>query len=115
MLAQYGTNLNSKHTKHVDTALNETCRVITGCLKPTPLKYIYPLSGIAPPRIRRYVATCMERYQKEPDILCECGEDQSDDHLLQYTLTPPRCTTDDLALVNEKAIAMAIHWLKQNI
>jgi len=25
-------------------------------------------------------------YQKEPDTLCECGEDQSDDHLLQCTL-----------------------------
>jgi len=51
----------SKHTKHVDTALNETCRVIIRCFKPTPLKYIYPLAGIAPPRIRRYVGTCMER------------------------------------------------------
>jgi len=49
-------------------------------------------------------------YQKEPDILCECG--QSDDHLL---LTPPKCTTDDLALANEKAISMATYWLKQNI
>jgi hypothetical protein len=199
----------SKHTKHVDTALNETCRVITGCLKPTPLKYIYPLAGIAPPGIRRHVATCIERtkqsmdqrhpmygylgpqrrlksrrsfiansttihvtpeqyriqkwreelqcekpvppaehlpcggnqpwiiwktlnrlrtgvaktkvnmrkwgYQKESDILCECGEDQSDDHLLQCTLAPPGCTTDDLALANEKAISTATHWLKQNI
>ncbi|KAL4098793.1 hypothetical protein QTP88_023329 [Uroleucon formosanum] len=199
----------SKHTKHVDTALNETCRVITGCLKPTPLKYLYPLAGIAPPEIRRHAATCIERtkqsmdqrhpmygysgpqrrlksrrsfiansttihvtpeqyriqkwreefqcekpvppaehlpcggnqpwiiwktlnrlrtgvaktkanmrkwgYQKESDILCECGEDQSDDHLLQCTLAPPGCTTDDLALANEKAISIATHWLKQNI
>jgi len=29
------------------------------------------------------------RYQKKPDILCECGEDQSDDHLLQCTLASP--------------------------
>jgi len=199
----------SKHTKHVDTALNETCRIITGCLKPTPLKYIYPLAGIVPPRIRRHAATCIERtkqsmdqrhpmygylgpqrrlksrrsfiansttihvtpeqyriqkwreelqcekpvppaehlpcggnqpwiiwktlnrlrtgvaktkvnmrkwgYQKESDILCECGEDQSDDHLIQCTLAPPGCTTDDLALANEKAISIATHWLKQNI
>lgn len=27
--------LTIKNTKHVDTILNETCRVITGCLKPT--------------------------------------------------------------------------------
>jgi hypothetical protein len=47
----------SKHTKHVDTALNEICRIITGYLKPTPLKYIYPLAGIVPPGIRRHAAT----------------------------------------------------------
>ncbi|CAI6360793.1 unnamed protein product [Macrosiphum euphorbiae] len=33
----------------------------------------------------------------------------------ECTLAPPRCTTDDLDLANEKAIAMATHWLKQNI
>jgi len=57
----------SKHTKHVDVALNETCRIIIGCLKPTPLKYIYPHAGIAPPRIRRYVATCMDRTKQTMD------------------------------------------------
>lgn len=40
-------------------------------------------------------------YQKELDILCECGEDQLDEHLLQCTLAPSGCTTDDLALANE--------------
>jgi len=54
-------------------------------------------------------------YQKESDILCEYGEDQSDDHLLQCTLAPPGCTTDDLVLANEKAISIATHRLKQNI
>jgi len=57
----------SKHSKHVNIALNGTCRIITGCLKPTPLKYIYPLVGIAQPRIRRYVATCMERTKETMD------------------------------------------------
>jgi len=42
----------SKHTKHVDTALNETYRLITRCFKATPLKYIYPLAGIASPEIQ---------------------------------------------------------------
>jgi len=57
----------SKHTKHVNTALNETCRIITGCLKPTPLKYIYPLAGIVPPGIRRHAATCIERTKQIMD------------------------------------------------
>ncbi|KAF0752130.1 Uncharacterized protein FWK35_00016109 [Aphis craccivora] len=39
----------SKHAKHIDTALNETCRLITLCLKATSLKYVYPLAGITPP------------------------------------------------------------------
>jgi hypothetical protein len=47
------------------------------------------------------------RYQKELDILYECSEDQSDYHLLQCILAPPRCSTNDLALANEKAIVMA--------
>jgi len=55
------------------------------------------------------------RYQNEPDILCECSEDQSDDYLLQCMLAPPGCTTNDLTLANEKTISIATHWLKQNI
>lgn len=51
----------SKHTKQVNTALNETCRVITGCLKSTPLKYIYVLVGITPPRIRRQVVASIKK------------------------------------------------------
>lgn len=36
----------SKLTKHVDTVLDKTCRVTTGCLIQTPPKYMYiPISG----------------------------------------------------------------------
>ncbi|VVC36419.1 Hypothetical protein CINCED_3A018023 [Cinara cedri] len=76
------------------------------CEKPVPLR-----TGVAKTK-----SNMMKwGYQKELDILCECGEDQSNDHLLQCTLAPPGCTTDDLALANEKAISITIHWLKQNI
>ncbi|CAG9109778.1 unnamed protein product [Plutella xylostella] len=51
----------SAHAKLVDTALNETCRIITGCLKPTPVQMLYPLAGIAPPDVRRTVASSAER------------------------------------------------------
>jgi len=51
-----------KHVKHVNTALNNTCRAVTGCLQPTQInKIIYFRSGIAPPEIRRSVATDLER------------------------------------------------------
>jgi len=31
----------SKHVKHVNTALNNTCRAVTGCLQPTQINKIY--------------------------------------------------------------------------
>uniref|UniRef100_A0A803SZ68 Reverse transcriptase domain-containing protein n=1 Tax=Anolis carolinensis TaxID=28377 RepID=A0A803SZ68_ANOCA len=51
----------SAHAKQVDIALNETCRIITGCLKPTPVDKLYKLAGIAPPDVRQEVAANGER------------------------------------------------------
>jgi len=118
--------------------------MITGCLKPTPLKYIYPLAGIASPGIRRYVATCIGKTKQlmDPKGYLNLEEDllliqpryqkgsfcpvrtyyvnvaktkQSTTYYSAHRLVPPGCTTDDLALANEKAISIATHWLKQNI
>lgn len=58
----------SVHTKQIDTIMNESCRLVTGCLKNTPLPKIYQLSGIAPPNIRREVAADWERTKAETDI-----------------------------------------------
>lgn len=52
---------NSAHAGQVDIALNETCRLITGCLKPTRCDHLYQISGFAPPCIRRDVAAAVER------------------------------------------------------
>lgn len=57
----------SAHAKLVDTALNDTCRIITGCLKPTPVSMLYPLAGIAPPSVRRAVAGSLERSKMDTD------------------------------------------------
>ena len=40
----------STHRKLVDATLNETCRLITGCIRPTATPDIYVLSGISPLR-----------------------------------------------------------------
>ena len=56
---------HSKHAKKLDPALNETCRIITGCLKPTNVNSLYLLAGIAPPDIRRLVATKKEKLYQE--------------------------------------------------
>lgn len=55
----------SAHAKQVDIALNETCRLITGCLKPTPTERVYHLAGIAPPAVRREAAAYGERRKAE--------------------------------------------------
>lgn len=58
---------SSAHTKQVDVALNETIRIITGCLRPTPVNKMYPIAGIAPPNIRRQVAGEKERKKQLTD------------------------------------------------
>ena len=47
----------SSHAKKLDTALNDTMRLITGCLRPTPTAFLSVLSGIAPAPLRRELHT----------------------------------------------------------
>ncbi|KAJ8348091.1 hypothetical protein SKAU_G00266800 [Synaphobranchus kaupii] len=51
----------------LDPILNETCRIVTGCIKTTPVHCLYALSGIAPPDIRRAVITKAERTKQAND------------------------------------------------
>ena len=46
----------STHAKKLNVTLNETCRMILGCLKPTNTNSLSALAGIAPTDIRRAVA-----------------------------------------------------------
>ena len=57
----------SRHTKLVDTALNDTCRIITGCVKTTAVPCLYALAGISPPDIRRLGIAQDERRTQELD------------------------------------------------
>ena len=43
----------SAHAKKLDVTLNDTMRIVTGCLRRTPVSYLPVLSGIAPPALRR--------------------------------------------------------------
>ncbi|XP_030765028.1 uncharacterized protein LOC115889220 [Sitophilus oryzae] len=53
----------SCHAKKIDPILNQSCRLITGCLKPTSVQQLHLLSGIAPPHIRRQVSSMKEKQQ----------------------------------------------------
>ena len=57
----------STHAKKLDATLNETCRMITGCLKPTNTNSLPVLVGIAPSDIRRAVASRTERTRQATD------------------------------------------------
>ena len=50
-----------------DTKEDDTCRNITGCLKAIPIPCLYALAGIAPPHIRRKVASNADRFLQEDD------------------------------------------------
>ena len=43
----------SAHTRKLDTTLNDTMRLITGCLRSTPSELLPVLAGIAPAALRR--------------------------------------------------------------
>ena len=57
----------SAHAKKIDPIINATCRLITGCLRPTSTDCLYILSGIAPPDIRRSAASSRERLRQSTD------------------------------------------------
>ena len=57
----------STHAKKPNATLNETCRMITGCLKPTNINSLPILAGIAPSDIRRAVASRTERTRQTMD------------------------------------------------
>ena len=53
--------------KKLDATLNETCIMITGCLKPTNTNSLPVLAGIAPSDIRRAVENRTERTRQDTD------------------------------------------------
>ena len=57
----------STHAKKLDGTLNETCRMITCCLKPTHANNLLALAVIAPSDIRRAVASRTERTRQTTD------------------------------------------------
>ena len=55
----------SPHTSKMDPELNDACRSITGCLRPTNVEELYLLAGIAPPNSRRGVCARVETKKQE--------------------------------------------------
>ena len=58
----------SAHAKRINPALNATCRLVSGCLRPTPTDSLYILSGIAPSEIRRSAASSNDQLWQVTDV-----------------------------------------------
>ena len=63
LTAEYACSMwsRSAHVKKINPMLNESCRCIRGCFKPTNINSLYILSRIFPPDIWREVASRKER------------------------------------------------------
>ena len=58
----------SPHASKLDPELNDSCRPITGCLRPSNVEELYLLAGIAPPDIRRDVCATVEKKKPETNV-----------------------------------------------
>ena len=67
----------STHTRKLDVALNDTMRIITGCMRPTETTFLPVLAGITPPDIRR--EACVAK-------ITATAKNNSD-HLLHHKVT----------------------------
>ena len=103
----------SSHAEKVDASLNDSCRCITGCLRPTNVDSLYVLAGIAPPGVRRSVARRTECRRQADDTRHPCHNHQpapsrlksrkSFLHAVQPLSQPPQ--TARLALWEEQRLA----------
>ena len=57
----------SAHTRLIDSVLNDTLRIVTGCLRLTPTDQLPVLSGIHPAELRRMGATLSLAYRGSLD------------------------------------------------
>ena len=57
----------SAHTHLIDSVLNDALRIVTGCLRPTPMDHLPVLSGIQPAELRRMGATLSLAYRGSLD------------------------------------------------
>ena len=57
----------SAYTRLIDSVLNDALRIITGCLRPTPMDHQSVLSGISPAELRRMGATLSLAYHGSLD------------------------------------------------
>ena len=92
----------SSQTRHIDTAINDALRTVTGCLRPTPTDYLPILAGIQPAELRRKGATIsLARRALDPD------------HLLHETFQRP--SSGEQRLKSRRPFVPAAQQLLKNV
>ena len=99
----------SPHVRKVDVAINNALRIITGCLKPTPVFLLPVLAGIAPAGLRREAATfALARKAQKHDW-----------HILHNIITtaapPNRLKSHHLQQTYNKAAQEMLHSVPQDL
>ena len=86
----------SSHANKLNPVLNQACRSITGCLKPTNVEDLYLIAGIAPPDIRREVCARVERIKQTKDETLYVWTHPSTGASEVKTTFSAKCTTNGL-------------------
>ena len=94
----------SAHTRLIDSILNDTLRIVTGCLHPTPTDHLLVLSGIQPAELCRMGATLSLVYRGSLDP----------DHIL-YGLLSGSSDTRQVRLRSRRPFMLAARNLLDNL
>ena len=95
---------SSVYAHLLNSELNQACRAITGCLKPTNIENLYLLVGIVPPEIRRSICARVERTKQE----------ERDTHSL-FGHTPPRSFLTSVQPVHFPAKVVRVNQWKRRL
>ena len=94
----------SAHTRLIDNVLNDALRIVTGCLRPTPMDHLPILSGIQPAELRQLGATLSLAHRGSLDP----------DHIL-YGLLSRSSDTGQMRLRSRRPFAPASRNLLDNL
>jgi exonuclease III len=102
--------INSPYTNKIDAQLNIAMRMVTGCIKSTPVFWLPVLSGVAPPYLRRKNALLKEFRKITSNPMLPIHEDLPDLEIKRLkSRNPPLSLAKDLDRTDFRTI---LEWTK---
>ncbi|KAL1456072.1 hypothetical protein WDU94_000826 [Cyamophila willieti] len=93
--------INSVHTNLVDVQLNNTMRIITGAIRPTPVHWLPVLSHIPPPHLKRKAHLLREYNKLKENRDLPIHTDTNDTKITRLKSRNPPLVTADSLLEND--------------